>query len=104
MAPLVVGGARLAGPETGSGRAWTRAKTVFLAEIVKGDGIQAAAGRLGIALAAARTHLRHVFDQTGTQCQAELVGLATASQMVLREESWAPVRSPVRASPSLPPG
>jgi DNA-binding CsgD family transcriptional regulator/PAS domain-containing protein len=54
----------------------TPAEAAFLAEIVKGDGIQAAADRLGVSLATARTHLRHVFEKTGTQRQAELVGLA----------------------------
>jgi DNA-binding CsgD family transcriptional regulator len=37
---------------------------------------RAAAGRLGVSLATARTHLRHVFDKTGARRQAELVGLA----------------------------
>jgi DNA-binding CsgD family transcriptional regulator len=53
----------------------TRAESTFLAEIVKGDGLRAAAGRLGVSLATARTHLRHVFDKTGARRQAELVGL-----------------------------
>jgi DNA-binding CsgD family transcriptional regulator len=56
----------------------TRAESTFLAEIVKGDGLRAAAGRLGVSLATARTHLRHVFDKTGARRQAELVGLAAA--------------------------
>jgi DNA-binding CsgD family transcriptional regulator len=64
----------------------TRAETSFFGEIVKGDGIQAAADRLGVSLATARTHLRHVFEKTGTQRQAELVGLATLSQPMLRED------------------
>jgi DNA-binding CsgD family transcriptional regulator len=54
----------------------TRAEGTFLAEIVKGDGLRAAAGRLGVSLATARTHLRHVFEKTGARRQAELVGLA----------------------------
>jgi DNA-binding CsgD family transcriptional regulator len=64
----------------------TRSETRFLGEIVKGDGIQAAADRLGVSLATARTHLRHVFEKTGTQRQAELVGLATLSQPMLHEQ------------------
>ena len=68
----------------------------FLAEIVDGDGLRAAAGRLGDSLATARTHLRlvfektglraldvisddivrQVFEKTGARRQAELVGLA----------------------------
>ena len=54
----------------------TRAEGTFLVEIVKGDGLRAAAGRLGVSLATARTHLRHVFEKTGARRQAELVGLA----------------------------
>ncbi|HXA21856.1 MAG TPA: helix-turn-helix transcriptional regulator [Acetobacteraceae bacterium] len=64
----------------------TRAEAAFLAEIVKGDGLQAAAGRLGVSLATARTHLRHVFEKTGTQRQAELVGLAALRLTALRED------------------
>jgi DNA-binding CsgD family transcriptional regulator/PAS domain-containing protein len=64
----------------------TRAEAAFLGEIVKGDGIQAAADRLGVSLATARTHLRHVFDKTGTQRQAELVGLMVLGQTTLRED------------------
>jgi DNA-binding CsgD family transcriptional regulator len=64
----------------------TRAETGFLGEIVKGDGLQAAADRLGVSLATARTHLRHVFDKTGTQRQADLVGLMVVGQTTLREE------------------
>jgi DNA-binding CsgD family transcriptional regulator len=55
----------------------TRAEGVFLVEIVKADGLQAAADRLGISLATARTHLRHIFEKTGARRQAELVRLAT---------------------------
>jgi DNA-binding CsgD family transcriptional regulator len=64
----------------------TRAEAAFLGEIVKGDGLQAAADRLGVSLATARTHLRHVFEKTGTQRQAELVGLMVLGQTTLREE------------------
>jgi DNA-binding CsgD family transcriptional regulator/PAS domain-containing protein len=64
----------------------TRAEAAFLAEIVKGDGLQAAANRLGVSLATARTHLRHVFEKTGTQRQAELVGLAKLGLTALRED------------------
>ena len=64
----------------------TRAEAAFLGEIVKGDGLQAAADRLGVSLATARTHLRHVFEKTGTQRQAELVGLMVLGQTTLRED------------------
>jgi DNA-binding CsgD family transcriptional regulator len=62
----------------------TRAETAFVGEIVKGDGLQAAADRRGISLATARTHHRHAFEKTGTSRQAELVRLAMQNQVALR--------------------
>jgi DNA-binding CsgD family transcriptional regulator len=53
----------------------TPAETAFATEIVKGDGIQACADRLGISRATARTHLSHIFRKTSTNRQAELVRL-----------------------------
>jgi DNA-binding CsgD family transcriptional regulator len=53
----------------------TPAEATFALEIVKGDGRQAAADRLGIAVGTARTHLTNIFDKTGTKRQAELVRL-----------------------------
>jgi DNA-binding CsgD family transcriptional regulator len=40
-----------------------------------GDGIPAAAARLGVARSTARTHLLKLFQMTGTNRQAELVRL-----------------------------
>jgi DNA-binding CsgD family transcriptional regulator/PAS domain-containing protein len=51
----------------------TPAEASFAIEISKGDGIQAAADRLSISRATARTHLSRIFDKTGTRRQAELV-------------------------------
>jgi DNA-binding CsgD family transcriptional regulator len=53
----------------------TPAEATFALEIVKGDGRQAAADRLGITVGTARTHLTKIFDKTGTKRQAELVSL-----------------------------
>ncbi len=52
----------------------TPAEAAFAAEISKGDGLQAAAGRLGVSLATVRTHLA-LSTRTGTTRgdQAELV-------------------------------
>jgi DNA-binding CsgD family transcriptional regulator/PAS domain-containing protein len=63
----------------------TGAEIRFATEIVNGEGLQAAANRLGVSLATARTHLRHVFEKTGTQRQAELVALMSA-QGAIRED------------------
>jgi DNA-binding CsgD family transcriptional regulator len=51
----------------------TAAEADFALEIVKGDGRQAAAVRLGVSLATARTHLERIFAKTGVHRQAELV-------------------------------
>jgi DNA-binding CsgD family transcriptional regulator/PAS domain-containing protein len=53
----------------------TRTEVAFAREIARGDGIQAAADRLGIGRSTARTHLQRIFDKTGTHRQAELVRL-----------------------------
>jgi DNA-binding CsgD family transcriptional regulator len=58
----------------------TPAEAAVAVEVLEADGLQAAAGRLGISLATARTHLAHVFDKTGTRRQAELVRLILQSQ------------------------
>jgi DNA-binding CsgD family transcriptional regulator len=53
----------------------TRAEASLAIEILNGDGIQAAADRLSITRATARTHLARVFDKTGVRRQTELVRL-----------------------------
>jgi DNA-binding CsgD family transcriptional regulator len=51
------------------------AEAALALEIVKGDGRDAAAARLGISLSTARTHLSRIFEKTGAGRQAELVVL-----------------------------
>jgi DNA-binding CsgD family transcriptional regulator len=53
----------------------TPAEAAFALEIVKGDGRQATADRLGITVGTARSHLTKIFDKTGVTRQAELVRL-----------------------------
>lgn len=53
----------------------TSAEAELALEIMKGDGREAAARRLGISVATVRTHLLHIFDKTGVHRQAELVRL-----------------------------
>jgi DNA-binding CsgD family transcriptional regulator len=43
----------------------TPAETTFAIEMVRGDGRQAAADRLGITVGTARSHLSRIFDKTG---------------------------------------
>jgi DNA-binding CsgD family transcriptional regulator len=51
------------------------AETAMVRELNRGDGIAAAAARLGISWTTARTHLSHVFQKTGMHRQAELIRL-----------------------------
>jgi DNA-binding CsgD family transcriptional regulator len=64
----------------------TPAEAGFAREVLKADGLQAAADRLGISLTTARTHLAHVFDKTGTRRQAELVRVILQSQPAIRAD------------------
>jgi DNA-binding CsgD family transcriptional regulator/PAS domain-containing protein len=57
----------------------TRAQAALAIEILAGDGIQAAADRLSIGRATARTHLAQIFEKTGTQRQSELVRVLLSS-------------------------
>jgi DNA-binding CsgD family transcriptional regulator len=54
---------------------FTPAEATFALEIIKGDGRQATADRLGITVGTARSHLSKIFDKTGVRHQAELVRL-----------------------------
>ncbi|MGH6865361.1 MAG: helix-turn-helix transcriptional regulator [Methyloceanibacter sp.] len=58
----------------------TPAEADLALEIAKGDGREAAAGRLGISVGTARVHLTRVFDKTGVHRQTELVRLLLQSQ------------------------
>ena len=53
----------------------TPAQAALAREMVKGDGVAAAAGRLKISYATARVHLLQIFQKTATCRQAELVRL-----------------------------
>ena len=62
----------------------TPAEAAFAVEISTGDGIQAAADRLSISRATARTHLSRIFDKTGSRRQAELVRVLISTRPSLR--------------------
>ena len=53
----------------------TGAETGLAAEILKGDGLAAAARRRSISVTPARAQLPSIFEKTGTHRQAELVHL-----------------------------
>jgi DNA-binding CsgD family transcriptional regulator/PAS domain-containing protein len=61
----------------------TPAEASFTVEILNGDGIQAAADRLSISRATARTHLSRIFDKTGTRRQAELVRVLLSTRNII---------------------
>jgi DNA-binding CsgD family transcriptional regulator len=65
---------------------FTRAQAAFAVEILKGDGIQAAADRLSISRATARTHLSRIFDKTGARRQSELVRLLMSAKLSMHRE------------------
>jgi DNA-binding CsgD family transcriptional regulator len=64
----------------------TRAEAKFAIEILNADGIQAAADRLSISRATARTHLSRIFEKTGTKRQAALVRLLLSAKLSLRRD------------------
>jgi DNA-binding CsgD family transcriptional regulator len=71
----------------------TPAQAALARELVHGDGIPAAATRLGISRSTARTHLLRLFQKTGTNRQAELV------RLILQQETGAtadPVNRPAK--------
>lgn len=55
--------------------ALTRAQAALANEIVRGDGVGAAAARLRISYGTARAHLLQIFQKTGLRRQSELVRL-----------------------------
>ncbi len=65
----------------------TPAQAGLAREILQGDGVQAAAERLGISRATARTHLLEVFQKTGTSRQAELVRVMLQQSLPQRDLS-----------------
>jgi DNA-binding CsgD family transcriptional regulator len=64
----------------------TPAEAAVARELLRGDGVQAAAARLGVAVATARTHLRRVLAKTGTSRQAELVRLILGARHLARRD------------------
>lgn len=56
----------------------TPAEACCARQVLRCDGLAAYARRAGISEATARTHLKHVFEKTGTRRQAQLVRLLLA--------------------------
>ena len=53
----------------------TEAEARMLARVAGGSGVNEAAAALGIQVATARTHMRHIFNKLGVSRHAELVAL-----------------------------
>lgn len=56
----------------------TRAEALVALQVLRCEGVAAAAETLSLSPATVRTHLRHIFEKTGTHRQAELVRLLIA--------------------------
>ncbi|HXG77769.1 MAG TPA: LuxR C-terminal-related transcriptional regulator [Methyloceanibacter sp.] len=54
--------------------------------LLEGFDVREAAARLGIGMTTVRTHLRQVFEKTGTHRQAELVSVLLPSVVALKQE------------------
>ncbi|WP_158554831.1 LuxR C-terminal-related transcriptional regulator [Methylovirgula sp. 4M-Z18] len=65
----------------------TRAEAAMALEILKTEGVSAAAERLGITVGTAKSHLVRIFDKTNTRRQAELVRLLLGMSHGIWEES-----------------
>jgi DNA-binding CsgD family transcriptional regulator len=78
----------------------TRAQAALAREILRGDGVQAAADRLNITRATARTHLLEIFQKTGTRRQAELVRVILQRSLAMGAAQLTPS---TRAEVSPPP-
>ena len=62
----------------------TTAEAILASHIVRGRGLKACAELIGISEPTARTHLRRIFEKTGTKRQADLVRLIYASRLAVR--------------------
>lgn len=64
----------------------TAAEARVAGEILRGNGIDEAAGRLGLKRETVRTHLKHIFTKVGTTRQADLVRLLLTGAAGVRWE------------------
>jgi DNA-binding CsgD family transcriptional regulator len=66
----------------------TPAEATVTTEVLRGQGLQAAAETLGITIPTVRTHLQHVFEKTRTRRQAELVRMLAENNAGLRIDTF----------------
>ena len=62
----------------------TTSEAILASHIVSGHGLRTCAKLIGVSEPTARTHLRRIFEKTGTKRQAELVQLIYASRLAVR--------------------
>jgi DNA-binding CsgD family transcriptional regulator len=62
----------------------TAAEASLASQIIRGRGLKACAELIGISEPTARTHLRRIFEKTGTKRQADLVRLIYGSRLAVR--------------------
>lgn len=65
---------------------FTRRETALACLLIQGLDLREAADRLDVGMSTVRTHLRQIFEKTGTRRQAQLVSLLLRSVAVLRTE------------------
>jgi DNA-binding CsgD family transcriptional regulator len=82
----------------------TPAQAAVAREVLHGDGLDAAARRLGIAHSTARTHLLEVFQKTGTSRQAELVRVLLQQTVSVHSPTSAGIELPYNLRPPPPNG
>ena len=72
----------------------TPAESALASRLLEGETLRTAADRLSITLNTAKTHLRHLFEKTGTNRQSELVRvlLMSGASLAERPESTRPGR------------
>lgn len=81
----------------------TPAEARLAQEIIKGDGLARCAKRLGTRVTTVRSHLKHIFEKTGTNRQATLVrllltcGSGIAARGSLDQSGEEPLRARPRA-------
>src|SRR5262245_48357308 len=68
----------------------TPAEAAVAVQMLRGQGLQAAAAELRVTLSTVRIHLQRVFEKTGTHRQAELVRLLLATQAGLLPDDPGP--------------
>lgn len=82
----------------------TRAEAAVAIDVLKADGLQATAGRLGISLATARTHLAHCSTRPARGARPSSYACCCKAARRFAKTDTAPPRLAAAGEPPLPPG